>query len=939
METRLATAQWADPAFVEKQYPYRDGTIWLGRSASPDQAPLGFKDDRHICLVSGNRGGKGTSSIITNLCLWPGSVVVVDPKGENATVTTARRGQGSDYCEGMDQAVHVLDPFNAAQVEDRYRSRFNPLDAIDPDSDNAVDLAGRIADAITVMHESSDPYWDESARSMVRGLILHIVTDPEYEGRRNLITLRELVTRGDWQSAQALRQMGERTVSRPQGLLWAAVKKNQALDGAVTSVGSTFVELFKDSPEQFQSILQVVNRNTEFIESPGMKRCLETSDFDLAELKTKREGLTLYLCLPQGYMGTHYRWLRMIISLIVKEMESVRGQPATGHPVLMLLDEFAGLKRMEIIENAVAQLAGFGVKMFFVLQTLEQLKAVYKDNWETFLANAGLKLFFSLEDHFSREYVSKLIGETEIMREVHSAGDSSSESESASESKSQSRSESIGDSASHGHSVSEGTNRSSSRSESHGTNRSSSSGQSISSSASWFPTSLLKLAGSSSISQTSSQSSSVGRSESWSRSESRGTSHGTSDSMTTGRSHTAGTSDSETSGATHGTSQGRTSGTSETVHRRPLISPDEIGQVFARIDDRNRAAYPGLGLALIAGQSPVAFRRVNYYEDLQFIGYFQSHPDHAFSAPRRHEISSSGLEPYRSHIQSLSWTPAVFRGDVVLAGEVIAYAHSIPVRAPRAGRIVDLPIPLDLNLTGRLALPGMSPNKPALMDSLRARLDPHQIFIGGFEILYYENGEQPLDPFADLAAYCRNMDMEKVTKEREVTERKAQEETAGRESVRRARVLRQQEILHRRKKWLKLAGIAGLVLLVDAAVLYAIPGLAGDVVLAGTLVVLCVCGRKIWRTVLDERDTKKPPRPLAADRKEPLFSPELRAAFLTSVKEQEAPRNAEKLAAIARPAKQPTPEDRLRFLQPPDWSSEAQRLMVERMMKDFMKDK
>ena len=144
-----------------------------------------------------------------------------------------------------------------------------------------------------------------------------------------------------------------------------------------------------NGPKQYESVLQVANRNTEFIDSPAMQRCLEASDFQLSELKTRPGGLSVYLCLPQRYMSTHYRWLRMMIALTVTEMEKVRGRPATGYPVLMVLDEFAGLKRMEVIENAVAQIAGYGVKLFFVLQSLEQLKAVYKDNWETFLANSG----------------------------------------------------------------------------------------------------------------------------------------------------------------------------------------------------------------------------------------------------------------------------------------------------------------------------------------------------------------------------------------------------------------------------------------------------------------------------------------------------------------------------------------------------------------------
>ena len=132
--------------------------------------------------------------------------------------------------------------------------------------------------------------------------------------------------------------------------------------------------MLKHSPEQFESVLQVATRNTEFIDSPGMRRCLEGSDFALADLKTNPYGVSLYLCLPQRFMETHCGWLRMMTSLIVAEMEAVQGKPATGHPVLMLLDEFAGLKRMKIIENAVAQMAGFGVKMFFVVQRWDSSK-------------------------------------------------------------------------------------------------------------------------------------------------------------------------------------------------------------------------------------------------------------------------------------------------------------------------------------------------------------------------------------------------------------------------------------------------------------------------------------------------------------------------------------------------------------------------------------
>jgi hypothetical protein len=132
-------------------------------------------------------------------------------------------------------------------------------------------------------------------------------------------------------------------------------------------------------------------------------------------------------------MDTHYRWLRMMTTLVVTEMERVEMQPASGHQVLMLLDEFPALKRMRVIENAAAQIAGFGVKLVFVTQTLSQLKDLYKDNWETMVANAGIKVFSCNDDNFTRDYISKSIGDREIVRNVGSVSESAGSSQSFSQ--------------------------------------------------------------------------------------------------------------------------------------------------------------------------------------------------------------------------------------------------------------------------------------------------------------------------------------------------------------------------------------------------------------------------------------------------------------------------------------------------------------------------
>ena len=141
-------------------------------------------------------------------------------------------------------------------------------------------------------------------------------------------------------------------------------------------------------------------------------------------------AFSICFTLPQRYMPTHYRWLRLMISLAVGEMERIKGRPATGHPTLFVLDEFAGLQRMEVIENAAAQAAGFGVKFFFVVQNLAQLDDIYDKGWETFLGNSGLKMFFQIDDDFTRQYVSRQLGELETTRFSQSGSASQSTSNS-----------------------------------------------------------------------------------------------------------------------------------------------------------------------------------------------------------------------------------------------------------------------------------------------------------------------------------------------------------------------------------------------------------------------------------------------------------------------------------------------------------------------------
>lgn len=518
--------------------PFKTGDFWLGRSESGQL--VGLRDDRHVLLTCGTRGGKGVSFIVPNLCMWPGSVVVIDPKGENAMVTARRRAQGSQYCDGMGQTVRLLDPFNVMRLPENEKASFNPLDALDPNDEESIDEAARIAEALIVSENSTDPFFEESARAFLKATILHVRTAPEYAaGERNLITVRALVMAGDATGAELAALNGDKNPASGFALLFEAMKRNRALNGVVARAGAMLAHMEEASPRLFGSVAQVARTNTDFLDSPAMARVLSTSNFKISELKTNPRGTSLYISLPQRYMETHARWLRMMTTLVVTEMERVDQQPASGYPVMMLLDEFPALKRMRVLENAAAQIAGFGVKLVFVTQTLSQLKDLYKDNWETMVANAGVKVFFGNDDNFTREYVSKSIGDREIVRNVASI------------------SESVSSSRSFANSVNKGTSVSFSHT---GTN----------------------------LSPGITVGSSEGRSQSH----------------------------------TFGSSQSQTRGISQTLHKRALITPDEVGRLFGNPEDMK-------AIVLVSGYQPMALTRTPYFKDWALEGCFDRHRDHA----------------------------------------------------------------------------------------------------------------------------------------------------------------------------------------------------------------------------------------------------------------------------------------------------------------------
>lgn len=423
-EQALATGKWLSSAAVFQAiqagaHDTMRSPIVLGQLWNKDRNHLFMADDdRHLVTIAGSRAGKGRSLILPNLLSYPGSVICIDPKGENAAVTAKYRH------EVLGQNVVVLDPFNVLKDVDavaEFRGRFNPMEWINDRSPEAIDDVNGLADAIIIRESAKDAHWNESARAFLKGVMLMLMDQlPAYEldDDGNIETVNWTLGEVRKIASIGLPWDDEGSDGEPSldGLL-ARMKSLDGFNGAIAAAGHLLDQM---GDEERGGVLSNLRRHTEFLESPAIAENTVVSDFHPYQIKS--EPTTIYLVLPEWRMGTHSRWLRLVITSLLQGLQrspTDKTRPAT----LLLLDEFATLGHMDSIERAAGYIAGFGVKLWVILQDISQLKSLYKDRWETFLGNAGALVAFGNVDVSTLDYLSTRLGETEVIRTLRNTSE------------------------------------------------------------------------------------------------------------------------------------------------------------------------------------------------------------------------------------------------------------------------------------------------------------------------------------------------------------------------------------------------------------------------------------------------------------------------------------------------------------------------------------
>jgi len=389
------------------QHAYVSGQLIIGKLGGTF---LGHMDDRPVLTMAGARAGKTSTVLEPNLYMYSASMLAMDPKGELTRMAARiRRSMGHD--------VFALDPFG---ISGEPSACFNALDELDPNSATLVDDIADITNALVVdTGDARASHWNDSAKMLLTGIILLALTLERSE--RNLVTVRELLSltypalaitarrEADlfMKGHEEKKKYFDKNAAAAKTLLRLMVRARRVPFGSILAgVGNRFL----NTPQtELGSIFSTAAVQTDFLDSLPLRRTLYRSDFRLSTLRAERPA-SIFMCLPVMRMERHYRYQRMIVQLACTRLEQMGTYPRDRAPILFMMEEFATLGYMKVMERAAAYFPGFGIKLHAVLQDLTQLQTNYTTSWQTILGNAGLVQIFATENDETLRYAAHRMG-------------------------------------------------------------------------------------------------------------------------------------------------------------------------------------------------------------------------------------------------------------------------------------------------------------------------------------------------------------------------------------------------------------------------------------------------------------------------------------------------------------------------------------------------
>ena len=386
------SARWGDARQICKKYsqkPYSQN-ILLTQNFRISLDTHKHRRCLNILVVGGSGAGKSRGFALPNIMQCCCSMVITDPKAELLRKT-------GGLLEKTGYEVRVFDLINPDTS-----FCYNPFEYVHDDKDVLRLISNLIQNTTPKGSQSSDPFWEKSETALLQALMLYLLHEAPPE-EQNFAMIMEMLG-----SAQVKEE--DEDYESPLDILFDRLEMRDP-----DSIAVKQYHIYKQSAgKTAKSILISVGVRLAAFNLPQIAKLTNTDELDLSSMGERK--VALFCCIPDADTSLNYL-VGMIYSQLFQTLYYMADRVHGGAlpvPVNCIMDEFPNVSLPNEFEKILATCRSRSIYCSIIIQNMSQLKALFKDSWESLVGNCDEFLYLGGNEKETHKYVSELLGKETI---------------------------------------------------------------------------------------------------------------------------------------------------------------------------------------------------------------------------------------------------------------------------------------------------------------------------------------------------------------------------------------------------------------------------------------------------------------------------------------------------------------------------------------------
>ncbi len=386
------SAKWGNARELNKQYADRDGkNVILTKRVSIGLDGYKHRRNLNILVVGGSGSGKTRFFCKPGIMSVNCSYLIVDPKGEMLRSTGYLLKE-----EGYDIKVFDL-------IHPRQSDGYNPFTYIRDDPDVLKLMDNLVKNTTPPKGASNDPFWEKAEIALDSALMLYLLYEAPVE-EQNFEMLMFML-----ECARVMEE--DEQYQSPLDLLFQTLEERDPSHIAVREY-----KVYKQAAgKTAKSILVTASVRLAAFIFPQYAAMMQTDEMDFPSLGERKRAIFCVIPVNDGSMNYLVSMLltQCFQQLYLRADERYNGRLPV--PVRVIQDEWANVAQPDSYPKVLATCRSYNIGINIIVQNIQSIKALYKDEWEGIIGNCDTLLFLGGgNEPTSLEFVSKLLGKETV---------------------------------------------------------------------------------------------------------------------------------------------------------------------------------------------------------------------------------------------------------------------------------------------------------------------------------------------------------------------------------------------------------------------------------------------------------------------------------------------------------------------------------------------